>query len=247
MHDGDTSWLEAVFARGDRSLAAVLERAYSAGARFDSWEDQKRMALWEDAFRTEGVDPAKYLGTIPVTARLPWDHIDVGLEEGFLAARVPEGAQEPALVAVRQGRRRVRPRDEPRRRQRRLAQTRLLRLRRRVRPLGDARAAPRLPSQARRRRAPKAGPRADCHAARRRQAPAGPHVARRPSPLPLRLREARRSGVPLAPRRRPRPAARVPAPRAAALLLAGLPPEAGHDVRSGPVARRGEPLRGRWT
>jgi len=31
------------------------------------------------------VDPAPSLATIPVTARLPWDHIDVGLEEGFLA------------------------------------------------------------------------------------------------------------------------------------------------------------------
>jgi radical SAM family uncharacterized protein/radical SAM-linked protein len=84
MHDCDTSWLEAVFARGDRSLAPVLERAYRAGARFDSWEDQKKMGVWEEAFRGAGVDPAKFLGTIPVTARLPWDHIDVGLEDGFL-------------------------------------------------------------------------------------------------------------------------------------------------------------------
>ncbi|HXN33559.1 MAG TPA: TIGR03936 family radical SAM-associated protein, partial [Polyangiaceae bacterium] len=84
VHDCDTSWLEAVFARGDRSLAPVLERAYRAGARFDSWEDQKKMHLWEEAFAAEGVDPGKYLGTIPVTARLPWDHIDVGLEDGFL-------------------------------------------------------------------------------------------------------------------------------------------------------------------
>ena len=84
VHDSDTSWLEAVFARGDRTLADVLERAYRAGARFDSWEDQKKMSIWEDAFRAEGIDPAIYLGTIPATARLPWDHIDVGLEEGFL-------------------------------------------------------------------------------------------------------------------------------------------------------------------
>ncbi len=83
-HDCDTSWLEGVFARGDRTLGPVLERAYRAGARFDSWEDQKRLDLWESAFAAEGVDPARYLGTIPVTARLPWDHIDVGLEDGFL-------------------------------------------------------------------------------------------------------------------------------------------------------------------
>ena len=84
MHDCDTSWLEAVFARGDRTLASVVERAFRAGARFDSWEDQKRMDAWEAAFAAEGIDPATYLGTIPVSARLPWDHIDVGLEEGFL-------------------------------------------------------------------------------------------------------------------------------------------------------------------
>jgi radical SAM family uncharacterized protein/radical SAM-linked protein len=83
-HDCDSSWLEAVFARGDRSLAPVLERAYRAGARFDSWDDQKKMSVWEDAFRAAGIDAAMYLGTLPVTARLPWDHIDVGLEEGFL-------------------------------------------------------------------------------------------------------------------------------------------------------------------
>jgi radical SAM family uncharacterized protein/radical SAM-linked protein len=84
MHDCDTSWLEAVFARGDRTLAPVIERAYRAGARFDSWEDQKKMDAWEAAFAAEGIEPGKYLGTIPVVARLPWDHIDVGLEEGFL-------------------------------------------------------------------------------------------------------------------------------------------------------------------
>jgi radical SAM family uncharacterized protein/radical SAM-linked protein len=84
VHDCESSWLEAVFARGDRSLAPVLERAYRAGARFDSWEDQKKMHVWEEAFRAERVEPAMYLGTIPVAARLPWDHIDVGLEDGFL-------------------------------------------------------------------------------------------------------------------------------------------------------------------
>jgi radical SAM family uncharacterized protein/radical SAM-linked protein len=84
MHDSKTSWLEGVFARGDRKLGPVLERAYKKGAHFDSWEDQLQIALWEEAFREEGVDPVAYLGTIPVSARLPWDHIDVGLEEGFL-------------------------------------------------------------------------------------------------------------------------------------------------------------------
>lgn len=84
VHDSRTSWLEGVFARGDRTLANVLERAYHAGAVFDSWEEHLKLGVWEEAFREEGVDPRRFLGTLPVTARLPWDHIDVGLEEGFL-------------------------------------------------------------------------------------------------------------------------------------------------------------------
>jgi radical SAM family uncharacterized protein/radical SAM-linked protein len=84
MHDSRTSWLEGVFARGDRKLGRVLLRAHANGARFDSWEDQLAIDVWVDAFAAEGIDPAAYLGTIPVSARLPWSHIDVGLEEGFL-------------------------------------------------------------------------------------------------------------------------------------------------------------------
>ena len=32
-----------------------------------------------------GIDPEAMLQTLPVDAQLPWDHIDVGLEDGFLA------------------------------------------------------------------------------------------------------------------------------------------------------------------
>jgi radical SAM family uncharacterized protein/radical SAM-linked protein len=84
MHDSRTSWLEGVFARGDRKLGRVLLRAHANGARFDSWEDQIKIDAWEKAFADEGIDPMAYLGTIPVSARLPWGHVDVGLEEGFL-------------------------------------------------------------------------------------------------------------------------------------------------------------------
>ena len=84
MHDSEGSWLEGVFARGDRTLCDVLETAYRNGARFDSWEDQLRMDVWEAAFAQHAIDTARFLGTIPVSATLPWSHIDVGLEGGFL-------------------------------------------------------------------------------------------------------------------------------------------------------------------
>jgi radical SAM family uncharacterized protein/radical SAM-linked protein len=84
-HESNATVLEGVLARGDRSLANVIERAYLGGARFDSWDDQLRLDVWQEALSHFEVDTAKFLGTIPVTARLPWDHIDVGLEDGFLA------------------------------------------------------------------------------------------------------------------------------------------------------------------
>ncbi|MCK6536669.1 MAG: TIGR03960 family B12-binding radical SAM protein [Polyangiaceae bacterium] len=85
MHDPSSSFLEAVIARGDRRLSAVIEHAYRAGARFDSWEGRVQLELWRAAFTAAGIDETRYLATFPVGARLPWDHIDVGLEDGFLA------------------------------------------------------------------------------------------------------------------------------------------------------------------
>jgi radical SAM family uncharacterized protein/radical SAM-linked protein len=85
LHDATTSVLEGILARGDRRLGDVIERAYLGGARFDSWDDQFRLDLWQEALSHFGIQQSIYLGTIPVTARVPWDHLDIGLEQGFLA------------------------------------------------------------------------------------------------------------------------------------------------------------------
>jgi radical SAM-linked protein len=85
LHDAPTSVLEGILARGDRRLADVIERAFLGGARFDSWDDHLRLDLWEEALAHFALDTRPFLGTIAVDARLPWDHLDVGLEEGFLA------------------------------------------------------------------------------------------------------------------------------------------------------------------
>jgi radical SAM family uncharacterized protein/radical SAM-linked protein len=85
MHENQQSHLEAIFARGDRRVADVLEAAFRAGCRFDGWDDVLRVDLWERAIADVELDTGRYLGTIPVSARLPWDHIDIGLEPDFLA------------------------------------------------------------------------------------------------------------------------------------------------------------------
>lgn len=93
LHDSTTSELEGVLARGDRRLGDVIERAYRSGAFFDSWDDQFKKAIWLEAFAHFGIDTAPFLSTLPLDARLPWDHIDVGLEEGFLAREYRKALQ----------------------------------------------------------------------------------------------------------------------------------------------------------
>jgi radical SAM family uncharacterized protein/radical SAM-linked protein len=83
-HNSGISFVEGVLARGDRRLADVIEAVWRAGARFDGWEEVFDVELWQRALADRGVDIAAYTGTRPVTARLPWDHLDVGLEAGFL-------------------------------------------------------------------------------------------------------------------------------------------------------------------
>ncbi len=85
-HTVEDSWLECLFARGDRKLGNALEFAYRRGARFDGWQEVFSFQRWLDALEEAGIDPTHYTQTLPVDARLPWDHIDVGLEPGFLAS-----------------------------------------------------------------------------------------------------------------------------------------------------------------
>src|SRR5262249_52171442 len=60
-HHAELSWLEGVFARGDRRLADVIETAQRHGARFDGWSDRCRIRLWQDALAEHGLDADFYL------------------------------------------------------------------------------------------------------------------------------------------------------------------------------------------
>lgn len=84
-HNVQTSFLEGVFARGDRRLGKVLECAWRKGCKFDSWDDQFRFDLWEEAFRECGIDPLFYTSRRRSFEEvLPWDHMDYGIRKEFL-------------------------------------------------------------------------------------------------------------------------------------------------------------------
>ncbi len=84
-HNWRESYIEGILARGDRRVADIIEAAFRKGARLDSWDDQLKWEVWLEAIAESGIDPQRYLGTIPLDAKLPWHHIDVGLEAKFLA------------------------------------------------------------------------------------------------------------------------------------------------------------------
>jgi radical SAM family uncharacterized protein/radical SAM-linked protein len=83
-HDPKTSYLECILGRGDRRVAAVLERAFQKGCRFDGWDEHLNLSVWQEAMVEVGVDVSVYLGAIPLEARLPWDHLDMQLDPKFL-------------------------------------------------------------------------------------------------------------------------------------------------------------------
>lgn len=84
-HEPDLSRLEAVFARGDRRVGAVIEEAVNQGARLDGWDEHFSYAAWLRAFEICGVDPDFYtIRGYGENELLPWDPIDVGVSKRFL-------------------------------------------------------------------------------------------------------------------------------------------------------------------
>lgn len=84
-HHPDHSVLEAVFARGDRRLGAVLKRAWELGARFDGWTEHYRQEVWDRAFADTGLYPEFYANRERSREEvLPWDHLSARVERDYL-------------------------------------------------------------------------------------------------------------------------------------------------------------------
>jgi radical SAM family uncharacterized protein len=77
--------LEATLSRGDRRLAAVIQRAWESGAVLDAWGDQLNHSAWAQAFAETGIDADWYARRERLADEiLPWDHLNVGLTKQFL-------------------------------------------------------------------------------------------------------------------------------------------------------------------
>ena len=84
-HDSDTSFLEAVLARGDRRMCKVLETAWRKGAKLDAWEEYFSLERWLEAFDECGLDPHFYANRQRQKDEImPWSMISSGVTEAYL-------------------------------------------------------------------------------------------------------------------------------------------------------------------
>lgn len=85
LHKSDSSYLEAIFARGDRRLSAVIYEAWKNGCNLDAWDEHFQFETWMKAFETCGIDPDFYAYREPAADEiLAWDHIFSGVRKDYL-------------------------------------------------------------------------------------------------------------------------------------------------------------------
>jgi radical SAM superfamily enzyme YgiQ (UPF0313 family) len=77
------SRLEAVLARGDRRLSAVIAAAYRNGCTFDGWDDKLSYEGWRNAFDQCHISMDEYTRERAEDEILPWDIVNVGITKSF--------------------------------------------------------------------------------------------------------------------------------------------------------------------
>jgi radical SAM family uncharacterized protein len=101
-NDPEEGVIEGLLARGDRRVAATVERAWQLGARFDGWHEIDTLPIWTQALAETGVSLAWYTGRErDQREALPWDHLDSGLESGWLWEDWEDARSEKSLEDCR--------------------------------------------------------------------------------------------------------------------------------------------------
>ncbi len=100
-HQPEMSVLEGVFSRGDRSLAPILEHAYTLGDVLTSWNEFFSWPLWLQCFTECGLDFEAFLQARPLDEPLPWAHINSGVTQGFLRTERKRALDEKTTLDCR--------------------------------------------------------------------------------------------------------------------------------------------------
>ncbi len=82
-HKAFASYLEGIFARGDRQLSKLILKAYELGCRYDGWVEKVDSNPWVEAFEYAGINPQNYLEERALDSVLPWDLISCDIPKRY--------------------------------------------------------------------------------------------------------------------------------------------------------------------
>ena len=103
-HDADTSVIEALLARGDRKVAAVIKKVYEKGGIYDAWSDRYKHERWMEALDECGLSLDFYAFRERNDDELfPWDFIDIGVSKAFLLKEYKKAARGEITQNCRAG------------------------------------------------------------------------------------------------------------------------------------------------
>lgn len=84
-HESLVSYMEAIFARGDRRICDVLIKSFEKGAKFDGWSEYFNFDRWQEAMKECDVSGEFYAyRDRSYDEVLPWDFIDIGVNKSYL-------------------------------------------------------------------------------------------------------------------------------------------------------------------
>ncbi|MDR1487232.1 MAG: TIGR03960 family B12-binding radical SAM protein [Deltaproteobacteria bacterium] len=84
FNDPGASFVEALIARGDRRIGALIEQVHQRGARFEAWNEHFRLNYWLEAINDLELDLDELLRPKELDECLPWDHLFCGVDRRYL-------------------------------------------------------------------------------------------------------------------------------------------------------------------
>ncbi len=96
IHDMRKSYLEGFLSRGDERTGDLIELAWKKGAKLDDYKDN--YDIWKSSADELGIDEKDYLGERNLDGELPWNIVDIGVDQSFLL-REYKKAEEEMLTA----------------------------------------------------------------------------------------------------------------------------------------------------
>ena len=100
-HNYQASIIEAFLARADRRVSKAIYLAWQKGMRFDQWKDKFNFEVWMETIKEAGFDLDFYVyrrrGFDEV---LPWQHINLGVDNKFLYTDYINGIKETANAVL---------------------------------------------------------------------------------------------------------------------------------------------------